>query len=98
MLGTYILSAGYYDAYYKQAQKIRTLIKDDFTKAFAEVDVLLTPSTPTPAFELGAKVDDPLQMYLADIFTVAANVAGICGLSMPIAKTQNNICQLACSF
>lgn len=91
MLGTYILSAGYYDAYYKQAQKIRTLIKEDFTKVFAEVDVLLTPSTPTPAFELGAKVDDPLQMYLADIFTVAANVAGICGLSMPIAQTQNNL-------
>ncbi len=91
MLGTYILSAGYYDAYYKQAQKVRTLIKEDFVKVFQEVDVLLTPATPTPAFELGAKVNDPLQMYLADIFTVAANVAGICGLSMPIAKTQNNL-------
>ncbi|MCB9802845.1 Asp-tRNA(Asn)/Glu-tRNA(Gln) amidotransferase subunit GatA [Candidatus Nomurabacteria bacterium] len=91
MLGTYILSAGYYDAYYKQAQKVRTLIKEDFKKVFADVDVLLTPVTPTPAFKLGEKLDDPLQMYLADIFTVGANVAGICGLSLPIAKTKNNL-------
>lgn len=91
MLGTYILSAGYYDAYYKQAQKVRTLIKEDFTKVFKTVDVLLTPATPTPAFKLGAKMEDPLQMYLADIFTVAANVAGICGLSMPIAETKDKL-------
>jgi aspartyl-tRNA(Asn)/glutamyl-tRNA(Gln) amidotransferase subunit A len=91
MLGTYILSAGYYDAYYKRAQKLRTLIKQDFQKVFKEVDVLLTPATPTTAFKLGEKIDDPLQMYLSDIFTVSANVAGICGLVLPIGQDKNNL-------
>lgn len=91
MLGTYILSAGYYDAYYKQAQKIRTLIKAEFNKVFTEVDVLLTPTTPTTAWKIGEKINDPLQMYLADIFTVGANVAGICGLSMPVGKNQTGL-------
>ena len=91
MLGTYILSAGYYDAYYKRAQKVRTLIKQDFKKVFQEVDVLLTPATPSTAFKLGDKVDDPLEMYLADIFTVGANVAGICGLVLPIGQDKNSL-------
>ncbi|MFZ2192801.1 MAG: Asp-tRNA(Asn)/Glu-tRNA(Gln) amidotransferase subunit GatA [Candidatus Moraniibacteriota bacterium] len=83
MLGTYALSAGYYDAYYLKAQKVRTLIKNDFEKAFNEVDLILTPTTPTPAFKLGEKTDDPLEMYLADIFTVISNVAGIPTISVP---------------
>ncbi|MBT4349204.1 Asp-tRNA(Asn)/Glu-tRNA(Gln) amidotransferase subunit GatA [bacterium] len=91
MLGSYILSAGYYDAYYKRAQKVRTLIKQDFQKVFKEVDVLLTPATPTTAFELGTKVEDPLQMYLSDIFTVGANLAGICGLVLPIGNDKDKL-------
>ena len=91
MLGTYILSAGYYDAYYKQAQKVRTLIKADFAKVFREVDVLLTPATPTTAFKLGDKINDPVQMYLSDVFTVSANVAGICGLVLPAGKDKDNL-------
>jgi len=91
MLGTYILSAGYYDAYYKQAQKLRTLIKQDFQKAFQQADILLTPVTPTTAFKLGDKLKNPLSMYLSDIFTVSANIAGICGLSLPIGKDENNL-------
>ncbi|MBN1963306.1 MAG: Asp-tRNA(Asn)/Glu-tRNA(Gln) amidotransferase subunit GatA, partial [Anaerolineae bacterium] len=83
MLGTYVLSAGYYDAYYGKAQQVRTLIKQDFERAFAQVDVLATPVTPTTAFKIGEKADDPLQMYLSDIFTISANLAGICGLSLP---------------
>jgi aspartyl-tRNA(Asn)/glutamyl-tRNA(Gln) amidotransferase subunit A len=84
MLGTYVLSSGYYDAYYDRAQRVRRLISDDFTKAFEEVDVILTPATPTPAFKLGDKVDDPLAMYLNDVYTVTANLAGIPGLVVPI--------------
>lgn len=91
MLGTYILSAGYYDAYYKQAQKLRTVIKQDFQKVFVKVDVLLTPTTPTTAFKLGEKLSDPLSMYLADIFTVSANIAGICGLNLPMGVDENNL-------
>lgn len=91
MLGTYILSAGYYDAYYKKAQKIRTLIKNDFAQVFEKVDALLTPVTPSVAFKLGEKTKDPLAMYLSDVFTVGANIAGICGLSMPIAFDKNNL-------
>jgi len=91
MLGTYILSAGYYDAYYKKAQKLRTLIKEDFAKVFDRVDALLTPTTPTTAFKIGEKSQDPLAMYLSDIFTVGANIAGICGLSLPIAYDRNNM-------
>lgn len=83
MLGAYALSAGYYDAYYKKAMQVRTLIKEDFDKAFKKVDVILTPTTPTTAFKRGEKVDDPLQMYLNDIFTVPANLAGIPGVSVP---------------
>lgn len=83
ILGTYVLSSGYHDAYYTRAQQVRTLIRRDFEEAFAQVDVLASPVSPTPAFRLGEKVDDPLQMYLADIFTIAANLAGICGLSVP---------------
>ncbi len=83
MLGTYALSAGYYDAYYLKAQKVRTLIKGDFDKAFQQVDVIVAPTTPTTAFRIGEKVDDPLQMYLSDVFTLSLNLAGICGLSLP---------------
>ncbi|HKZ83529.1 MAG TPA: Asp-tRNA(Asn)/Glu-tRNA(Gln) amidotransferase subunit GatA [Anaerolineae bacterium] len=83
MLGTYALSAGYYDAYYLKAQKVRTLIKADFDAAFQEVDVIACPVAPTTAFKIGEKVDDPLQMYLSDVFTLNANLAGICGVSLP---------------
>jgi aspartyl-tRNA(Asn)/glutamyl-tRNA(Gln) amidotransferase subunit A len=83
MLGTYVLSAGYYDAYYLKAQKVRTLLRQDFTQAFAKCDAVLTPTTPTPAFLFGEKVDDPLAMYLNDIFTVTANLAGVPGISVP---------------
>jgi aspartyl-tRNA(Asn)/glutamyl-tRNA(Gln) amidotransferase subunit A len=83
MLGTYALSAGYYDAYYLKAQKVRTLIKGDFDAAFEKVDVIVGPTSPTTAFRIGEKVDDPLQMYLADVFTLSMNLAGICGLSVP---------------
>jgi aspartyl-tRNA(Asn)/glutamyl-tRNA(Gln) amidotransferase subunit A len=83
MLGTYALSAGYYDAYYLKAQKVRTLIKGDFDAAFEQVDVIVAPTSPTTAFRIGEKTDDPLQMYLSDIFTLSVNLAGICGLSLP---------------
>ncbi len=83
ILGTYVLSSGYYDAYYLKAQKTRTLIRQDFLNAFEEVDALLTPTSPGPAFKKGTKSDDPLEMYLSDIFTISANLAGIPGLSLP---------------
>jgi aspartyl-tRNA(Asn)/glutamyl-tRNA(Gln) amidotransferase subunit A len=83
ILGTYALSSGYYDAFYLRAQKVRTLIRRDFDDAFAKVDAILCPTSPTPAFRLGERTGDPLQMYLADIFTLAANMAGICGISIP---------------
>ena len=83
MLGTYALSAGYYDAYYLRAQRVRTLIKRDFDEAFARVEVIACPTSPTTAFRIGEKVDDPLQMYLSDVFTLSMNLAGICGLSVP---------------
>jgi aspartyl-tRNA(Asn)/glutamyl-tRNA(Gln) amidotransferase subunit A len=83
MTGTYVLSAGYFDAYYLKAQKVRQLITDDFARAFAEVDVVIGPTTPTPAFALGAKTDDPITMYLNDIYTIAANLAGLPGISVP---------------
>ncbi len=83
MIGTYALSAGYYDAYYKKAMQVRTLVKQDFDQAFEKVDMILTPTAPTPAFKLGANTEDPLSMYLADIFTIPASLAGICGLSIP---------------
>ncbi len=91
MLGTYALSAGYYDAYYKKAQQVRRLLTEDFLKAFAEVDAILTPTAPTPAFKLGEKVDDPVSMYLADIYTVTASLAGICGLSVPCGKSSEGL-------
>jgi len=88
ILGTYVLSSGYYDAYYLRAQKVRTLIRRDFLKAIEQVDAILTPTTPTPAFKIGEKADDPLQMYLSDIFTISANLAGICGISVPCGFTR----------
>lgn len=91
MLGTYALSAGYYDAYYLKAQKVRSLIKEDFDKAFSEVDLIITPTSPTPAFKLGERVADPLKMYLSDIFTVTTNLAGITGISLPCGFTKENL-------
>ena len=88
MLGTYALSAGYYDAYYLRALKVRRLIRNDYDTAFRDVDILLGPTTPTAAFELGAKVNDPLAMYLEDLYTVTANLAGIAGLSLPCGQTR----------
>ena len=90
MLGTHVLSSGYYDAYYLKAQTVRTLITRDFLKAFDEVDVIVTPTSPIPAFKLGERVDDPLQMYLADIYTVTASLAGIPGISLPCGKTKSD--------
>ncbi len=89
ILGTYVLSSGYYDAYYLRAQKVRTLIRNDFLKAFEKVDAILTPTSPTPAFKVGEKSGDPLQMYLMDIFTISANLAGICGISIPCGFTAS---------
>ena len=83
MLGTYVLSAGYYDAFYLKAQQVRTLLRKDYQQAFERVDVVAMPVSPTPPFKLGEKTDDPLQMYLGDIFTVSANLAGIPGVSVP---------------
>ena len=91
LLGTYALSSGYYDAYYKKAQQVRTLLTQDFLKAFAEVDAIVTPTAPTPAFKLGEKTDDPVAMYLADIYTVTANLAGICGLSVPAGTSREGL-------
>jgi len=87
LVGTYVLSAGYYDAYYRKAQQVRSLIREDFRRAFAEVDVIVGPTTPTPAFPLGAKNADPVAMYLADIYTIAVNLAGIPALSVPCGFT-----------
>jgi aspartyl-tRNA(Asn)/glutamyl-tRNA(Gln) amidotransferase subunit A len=91
LLGTYALSAGYYDAYYRKAQQVRTLLTRDFLAAFAEVDVLVAPVTPTPAFKLGEKTDDPVKMYLEDIYSVAASLAGICGVSVPCGETKEGL-------
>jgi len=91
ILGTYALSSGYYDAYYKKAQQVRTLIKRDFEKAFEQVDAIVTPTAPNPAFKIGEKVDDPLQMYLADIFTISVNLAGVPGISVPCGFTSENL-------
>jgi aspartyl-tRNA(Asn)/glutamyl-tRNA(Gln) amidotransferase subunit A len=91
MLGTYALSAGYYDAYYLKAQKVRTLLTRDFDEAFKKVDVIAAPTAPTPAFKLGEKVDDPLAMYLADIYTVTANLAGIPGISVPCGENHEKL-------
>ncbi len=91
MLGTYALSAGYYDAYYLRAQQVRALIARDFAEAFQKVDAIITPTAPTPAFKLGEKTADPLQMYLADIYTVTGSLAGIPGISVPCGKTSANL-------
>lgn len=91
MLGTYALSSGYYDAYYLKAQKVRTLIKQDFDRAFESVDVIATPTAPTAAFKAGEKSDDPLQMYLSDVFTISCNLAGLPGLSLPCGFTSNGL-------
>lgn len=91
MLGTYALSSGYYDAYYKKAQKVRTLIRQDFDKAWEKVDLLISPTCPATAFEFGSKVDDPLSMYLMDVATITANMAGIPGMSLPCGMDSNNL-------
>ena len=91
MLGTYALSAGYYEAYYKKGQQARTLIKRDFDEAFKTVDVIATPTAPTAAFKIGEKSADPLQMYLSDIFTISVNLAGIPGISLPCGFTKGNL-------
>ena len=91
MLGTYVLSAGYYDAYYRKAQQVRTLIKNDFDKALESCDVLVTPTSPTTAFKIGEKFDDPLQMYLSDIFTISVNLSGMPGISIPCGFDQEGL-------
>jgi len=91
MLGTYVLSSGYYDAYYRKAQKVRTLIKQDFDQAFTQVDCLLTPVAPTTAFRLNEKMQDPLKMYLSDVYTVSLNLAGLPGLSIPCGVDDSGL-------
>ena len=91
MLGTYVLSSGYYEAYYRKAQKVRTFIKNDFEKAFQKVDCLVTPTSPTTAFKLGEKLDDPLKMYLSDIYTVSVNLAGLPGISIPCGTDSRSL-------
>jgi len=91
ILGTYVLSSGYYDAYYNRAQKVRHMIAEDFRNAFKQCSALLTPTSPVPAFKFGERTQDPLQMYLADIFTIAVNLAGICGVSIPCGFTSNKL-------
>ncbi len=91
LLGTYVLSSGYYDAYYAKAQKVRRLIKQDFIEAFKQADILVSPTAPTTAFKLGENLDDPLQMYLNDVYTISANLAGICGISIPAGTHSNGL-------
>jgi aspartyl-tRNA(Asn)/glutamyl-tRNA(Gln) amidotransferase subunit A len=91
MLGTYVLSSGYYDAYYLKAQKVRRIIKNDFDDCFKEVDAIIIPTTPTPPFKIGEKTENPLDMYLSDIFTTTANLAGIPGISIPVGNSQNGL-------
>jgi aspartyl-tRNA(Asn)/glutamyl-tRNA(Gln) amidotransferase subunit A len=91
MLGTYVLSAGYYDAYYLKAQKVRALIARDFARAFSEVDAIVAPVSPFPAFKLGEKIDDPLAMYLSDIYTITGSLAGIPCMSVPCGKTAEGL-------
>jgi aspartyl-tRNA(Asn)/glutamyl-tRNA(Gln) amidotransferase subunit A len=95
LLGTYVLSAGYYDAYYLKAQQVRTLIRRDYDAALETVDLVAMPASPTPAFKLGERTDDPLQMYLADVFTVAVNLAGLPAISVPCGFTSD---RLPCSL
>ena len=91
MLGTYVLSAGYYDAYYLKAQQVRTLIRRDYERAFERIDAVAMPTSPTPAFKLGEHASDPLQMYLTDIFTVSANLAGLPAISVPCGFTADQL-------
>jgi aspartyl-tRNA(Asn)/glutamyl-tRNA(Gln) amidotransferase subunit A len=91
LLGTYVLSAGYYDAYYRKAQQVRTLITRDYEQALASVDVIAMPTAPTTAFKLGEKVEDPLQMYLADVFTVSANLTGLPAISVPCGLDERGL-------
>jgi aspartyl-tRNA(Asn)/glutamyl-tRNA(Gln) amidotransferase subunit A len=91
MLGTYVLSSGYYDAYYAKAQKVRTLIRRDYQNAFTRCDAILTPTTPTTAFKIGEKSDDPLAMYLSDIYTVSANLAGVPAISVPCGISSEGL-------
>ena len=91
MLGTYVLSSGYYDAYYAKAQKLRRLIQNDFLEAFKSVDVIVSPTAPTTAFDLGSKLNDPVQMYLNDIYTISANLAGICAINVPAGVHSNSL-------
>ena len=91
MLGTYALSAGYYEAYYLRAQKVRTKIRQDFERAFEKVDAIFTPVSPFPAFKIGEKIEDPLSMYLSDIYTISVNLAGLPAISLPCGKTENNL-------
>ena len=91
MLGTYALSSGYYDAYYKKAQQLRRLVKEDFDKAFEKVDILISPTCPNTAFDIGSKTEDPLSMYLTDIATISANLAGIPGVSVPAGFDSSNM-------
>jgi aspartyl-tRNA(Asn)/glutamyl-tRNA(Gln) amidotransferase subunit A len=101
MLGTFVLSSGYYDAYYAKAQKVRALIREDFERAFRECDVLAVPASPFPAFRLGEKTKDPLSMYLTDIYTVTANLAGVPGLVVPCGFSASGLplgCQLLGKF
>src|SRR5699024_2386245 len=91
ILGTYVLSSGFYDAYYKKAQKIRTFVKNEFDKVFSKYDVLLTPVSPTTAFKIGSKTNNPLEMYMADICTVSVNIAGVPAISLPAGVDKNNL-------
>ena len=91
MLGTYALSSGYYDAYYAKAQAVRTLIRQDFDRVFQDVDLLVTPVMPTPAFQLGEKIEDPLQMYLSDLYTISASLAGIPAISLPCGLSRKKL-------
>jgi aspartyl-tRNA(Asn)/glutamyl-tRNA(Gln) amidotransferase subunit A len=91
MIGTYVLSAGYYDAYYKKATQVRTLIRRDFENAFQDVDVIACPIAPTPPFKIGEMVGDPLSMYLSDVFTLCINMAGVPGLSVPCGRTATGL-------
>ena len=96
LVGTYVLSHGYYDAYYLKAQKVRRLIADDFARAFAQCDVIMGPTAPPPAFRIGDKADDPVQMYLNDIFTIAGNLAGTPGMIDPLRLRPRTACRSAC--
>jgi aspartyl-tRNA(Asn)/glutamyl-tRNA(Gln) amidotransferase subunit A len=91
MLGTFALSAGYYDAYYGKAQRVRTMIRREMDEAFSKVDVLLAPTAPTTAFPIGDRVDDPLRMYLSDVFTIPVNIAGVAGISVPCGLSSEGL-------